>query len=68
MSKKKKSPGGAREGSGRKPIPPEQRRRPLRIRIDPMLDEYLATVGNKTATVESAVMNSNGYREWKRNL
>ena len=59
------SQGGKREGAGRKPSP-ESRKRPLAMRIDPELAEYLDSVEDKTAAIEAALRNSIAFKEWKR--
>lgn len=58
------SHGGKREGAGRKPAP-ESRKRPLAMRIDPELAEYLSTVEDKTACIEDALRGTKRFREWK---
>ena len=57
--------GGKRKGAGRKPDP-ESRKRPLAIRISPDLAEYLETVEDKTAVIETAVVRSKPFKDWKR--
>jgi hypothetical protein len=57
--------GGKREGAGRKAAP-ESRKRPLAMRIDPELAEYLDSVEDKTAAIETALRNSKAFKEWRR--
>lgn len=57
--------GGKREGAGRK-ASPESRKRPLAMRIDPELAEYLDSVEDKTAAIETALRNSMAFKEWRR--
>jgi hypothetical protein len=37
------------------------------MRIDPELAEYLDSVDDKTAAIETALRNSKAFKEWKRN-
>jgi len=57
--------GGKRSNAGRKPAP-EQRKRPIAMRLDVEVSEYLDSVDDKTATVEAAIKGSKGYREWRK--
>lgn len=59
--------GGKREGAGRK-ARPDERKIPLAVKFDRELCEYLATVENKTATIEEALRRSKGFREWRKNV
>ena len=57
------SRGGKRCGSGRKPRP-DTRKVPVCIRLDRDLLAYLRSVGNKTGPIESALRDSQGYKDW----
>lgn len=57
--------GGKRLGAGRK-ARPDERKRPLAIKLAVELSEYLASCKNKTATIENAVRQSKGFREWRK--
>lgn len=52
-NQKKKSRGGARPGSGPKPLPPGERRVPVSVRI--RADQYAMIKGNVTREVEEAL-------------
>ena len=54
--------GGKRPGAGR-PARPDERKRPVTLKLAPELAEYLATVASKTAAVEDALRRSKGFRE-----
>lgn len=57
--------GGKRQGAGR-PACPDERKRPVTLKLAPELVAYLATVSNKTAAVEDALRRSRGFREWAK--
>ena len=58
--------GGKRPGAGRKSLPEDKRRAPLAVRIDPEILAYLAEMPSKTATIEKAILESPGFREWQK--
>lgn len=59
--------GGKREGAGAKPMPPEQRRVMLSIRIAPKVRAYLDVCKHgPTATVERALLRSPDFKLWEK--
>ena len=58
--------GGKREGAGAKPLPAEQRRRRISVKLAPETLDYLASVPNKTAAIEAAIKASRGWARWRR--
>jgi hypothetical protein len=57
--------GGPRPGSGAKPLPPEQKRKPYALRLSPDIFEFLQSRDNATATLESAIRQSSAFRWWR---
>lgn len=55
--------GGSRAGSGRKKDPDARKMVSLRLSLETIA--YLATVENKTETVESTIRASKAYKTWK---
>ena len=53
MEKKKTTRGGARPGTGPKPLPPDKKRVPVSMRI--RADQYQQIKGNVTKEVEAAL-------------
>lgn len=58
--------GGKRDGAGRKPVAPEEKKIPTGFRLARDVVAFLATTKDGTAFVENTVRRSTAYREWKR--
>ena len=56
--------GGKREGAGRPAK--SDKKKPLAIKIDPAIADYLATVPNKTAAIEAAIKGTRDYRAFAK--
>lgn len=57
--------GGSRPGSGRPPKP-EIRKVPMAFKFDQEIAAYLATVSNKTTTIEDALRLTEAFKTWCR--
>lgn len=57
--------GGSRPGSGRPPKP-EIRKVPMAFKFDQEIAAYLATVANKTVTIEDALRLTEAFRNWAK--
>jgi len=61
---KKSKHGGVRANAGR-PLDPNSKKQAT-FRLSREVLDYLATVENKTATIENAVMRTVGFKNWQR--
>lgn len=57
--------GGPRPGGGRKPIPPELKRKPYAMRLSPDIHAFLQSRDNATAAIEAAIRQSSAFRWWR---
>ena len=58
--------GGKRDGAGRKAAPEGTQKIPKTYKLSPEIVEYLSTLDNATAAIETALIKSKGFREWRR--
>jgi hypothetical protein len=56
--------GGPRPGAGRKPRGDQPRVMVPGVRLPASVAAYLASVANRTETIEQAITNSKGYKTW----
>jgi hypothetical protein len=58
--------GGKRDGAGRKPAPEGTQKVAKTFKLSPEIVEYLSTLDNATAAIETALIKSKGFREWRK--
>lgn len=56
--------GGKRKGAGRKADPDAKKM--ITTKLSPDVIDYLATVDNKSLTIETALRRTRGFRDWRK--
>ena len=59
-----KKHGGKRIGAGRPPIPEEEKKIPMTIKVAPIIRRYLRQ-RQATETIETAITRSKDFKQWK---